>query len=243
MFSPDIMAMAAFYHSVQGEMVRRVLQKPITRFIRLGQTTPVGIGYTFPFIEDPRVLHVVPSLMACPDYRLDSLPPRSCIADLCELPFEDEAIDRLLVIHALEYSSCMLEMLGECWRVLEPGGTMLLVVPNRRGFWSMGEQTPFGYGHPFHPMQLTHMLVMNRFKVTTSQTALFLPPSENAIILKTSALFEWVGRYVLPAFQGVLVVEARKDVFALIPPASTELTIKKLIAPAVKTAISRHPRG
>ena len=49
-----------------------------------------------------------------------------------ELPLPDAALDRVLMVHALEYAENPRETLMEAWRVLAPGGRLVIVVPNRR---------------------------------------------------------------------------------------------------------------
>ncbi|MBL0317913.1 MAG: methyltransferase domain-containing protein [Alphaproteobacteria bacterium] len=240
MFAPDIMALSAFYHSHPGELVHRVLVSYVQKFCRGHHVPTVGIGYTLGVVEEAKAFHIIPAHMVHPEYSLSTSPLRCCIADTCELPIENESLDRLVLLHALEYSNCMPEFLAECWRILEPGGKMLVVVPNRRGFWSHGDQTPFGYGHPFHPMQLSQLLNLVRFRVTGLNTALFYPPTENVILLQAAPIWEWIGKYIMPAFQGVLIMEAKKDVFALNPPIQSEFSLKRLVGPAVKPIVGRN---
>jgi SAM-dependent methyltransferase len=60
-----------------------------------------------------------------------------------------------LLVHALEHAENPREMLMELWRVLAPGGRLVIVVPNRRGMWARFEHTPFGTGRPFSRGQIT----------------------------------------------------------------------------------------
>src|SRR5947207_8712583 len=52
------------------------------------------------------------------------------------LPLGDAAVDRVLLVHALEMSRDAEALLREAWRVLAPGGRLLAVIPNRRGIWA-----------------------------------------------------------------------------------------------------------
>ncbi len=57
----------------------------------------------------------------------------SALVDPLLLPLDDATVDRVMLVHALEASESAEEMLEECWRVLAPGGRLLVVAPNRRG--------------------------------------------------------------------------------------------------------------
>ena len=57
-------------------------------------------------------------------------------------------------------------MLAEVWRVLTPGGRLLVVVPNRAGLWARMENTPFGYGRPFSRKQLSRLMRDMQFSPT-----------------------------------------------------------------------------
>ena len=69
-----------------------------------------------------------------------------------------------------------LETLREIWRILAPGGTMLLIAPNRRGVWARSDATPFGHGRPFSRGQLTQLLRDALFAPIGWSEALYMPP-------------------------------------------------------------------
>lgn len=80
-----------------------------------------------------------------------------------ELPLPDSSIDRVLMVHSLEFAESPRETLKELWRVLAPGGRLVIVVPNRRGVWARMEHTPFGSGRPYSRGQLTSLLRETNF--------------------------------------------------------------------------------
>ena len=53
-----------------------------------------------------------------------------------DLPLPDLSVDRIVLVHALEMSDDAPSLVREIWRVLAPGGRLLLVIPNRRGLWA-----------------------------------------------------------------------------------------------------------
>jgi SAM-dependent methyltransferase len=50
-------------------------------------------------------------------------------ADLTNLPFDDESYDVMICSHVLEHVPDDRKALGEMWRVLKPGGQLLVMVP------------------------------------------------------------------------------------------------------------------
>src|SRR5690606_12999152 len=138
-----------------------------------------------------------------------------------ELPLADAAIDRMLVVHALEHSENPREALLEVWRVLAPGGRLVLVVPHRRGLWARFEHTPFGTGRPWSRRQLTSLLQETGFTPVRWADAMHFPPFRRPSLLKFHPVLERAGRRFWPIFSGAIIVEAEKRLYqGLTAPAS-----------------------
>src|SRR5882757_4392037 len=56
-------------------------------------------------------------------------PALATLVDEFSLPLPDAAVDRILVVHALEMSDDPEGLLREVWRVLAPSGRVMAVVP------------------------------------------------------------------------------------------------------------------
>ncbi|MBY0339346.1 MAG: class I SAM-dependent methyltransferase [Acetobacteraceae bacterium] len=132
------------------------------------------------------------------------------------LPLPDRSLDRLLLVHALEASEQTRALLRECWRVLRDDGRLLAVAPNRLGWWSFFDHTPFGQGRPYSPGQLKGLLEAQLFHVRRRDSALCVPPFPWHFALKGAAAWEVAGRAV-PRFAGLVLLEAEKDLFAALP--------------------------
>jgi hypothetical protein len=91
---------------------------------------------------------------------------------------------------------------------------LLIVTPNRRSVWARIDATPFGHGRPYSRSQLERLLVESLFTPVSWGTALHMPPINRGIFLKSAYVWERLGRTLWPAFGGVLLVEARKEVMA-----------------------------
>src|SRR3712207_1485448 len=77
----------------------------------------------------------------------------STLVDPLAMPLPDASIDRVLVVHALESVESPSELLHEIWRILTPGGRIIVVAPNRRGVGARVDPTPFGPRPPFRRPQ------------------------------------------------------------------------------------------
>ena len=126
----------------------------------------------------------------------------------------------MLLVHSLEHAENPRETLMEIWRVLAPGGRLVIVVPNRRGVWARFEHTPFGTGRPYSRGQLTALLRETNFTPGAYAEALFFPPSIHRSTLRLYKLFESAGRRFSPMFAGALVVEAQKRLYQGLPVAA-----------------------
>jgi SAM-dependent methyltransferase len=126
----------------------------------------------------------------------------------------------MLVVHCLETSEHGRSLLREIWRVLSPEGRLMIVVPNRRGVWARFDVTPFGHGRPYSQPQLERLLTDALLTPVEWGAALHMPPIDNRLVLRSAMSLERLGARMSPAFAGVLIVEARKEVASpLIEPA------------------------
>ncbi len=146
----------------------------------------LGIGYPTPYLglfreEAERCLAAMPAtqgVIRWPSTR----PGLVALVEEDELPLTDAAVDRLLLVHALEMSSDPTELLREAWRVLAAGGRLMAVVPNRRGLWARMDTTPFGQGRPYSRSQITQLLRDAWFTPTGWDEALYVPPCRPQLV-------------------------------------------------------------
>ena len=106
-------------------------------------------------------------------------------------------------------------LLRELWRVIMPNGRLLIIMPNRRGLWARAEQTPFGFGRPFSSNEINKILSGAMFEAISRSNILYTPPW--SYLIKTSPLWEKIGRHLCPSFAGLLVIEARKSLYSISP--------------------------
>jgi SAM-dependent methyltransferase len=154
------------------------------------------------------------------------------------MPLPDAAVDRVLLVHALETSHDTGALLREVWRVLASGGRLLAVVPNRRGPWARMDTTPFGHGRPYSRAQITQLLRETWFTPVNWSEALYVPPIERGWFLRSAVAWERAGATISAPFAGVHIVEATKQVYRAIP-ARRE---KRQLVPALEPALAPSPR-
>jgi SAM-dependent methyltransferase len=203
----------------------------------------LGIGYATPYLglfreEAERCLAFMPAaqgVVRWPTVR----PGLAALVDDMELPLDDGAVDRVLLVHALEMSHDATALLREIWRVLSPSGQLLAVVPNRRGLWARMDTTPFGHGRPYSRSQITHLLREAWFTPVAWSEALYVPPIQRGWFLRSAVAWERTGATLSAPFAGVHIVQATKQVYRAIP-AKRE---RRALVSALKPALAPSPRG
>ena len=157
---------------------------------RLPEERLVGLGYAVPYLErfgadTERTFAFMPAGQGAVNWPMAELSSTALVFDE-ELPLPDSSIDRVLMVHSLEFAENPRETMKELWRVLAPGGRLVIVVPNRRGVWARMEHTPFGSGRPYSRGQLTALLRETNFTPGASAEALFFPPSKLKMVLQAA---------------------------------------------------------
>ena len=211
-----------FYRTRHGAVAASLLRERLSLFWPQARGLRVlGIGHARPFLplwheEASYCLDMVTSLPSDGAWS-GARGGRSAVVDEEALPFPDLSVDRILLIHGLEVADDAQRLLRECWRLLRDDGRLLVVTPNRVGVWAHVEATPFGQGEPYTQGQVERLLRAGMFTVERRDTALFLPPVDNAFLLGLAAFADRVGRVVSPRLAGVQIVDAVKDVYAALP--------------------------
>src|SRR5271169_1653075 len=126
----DVVDLRNFYAQYLGVVARRLIGRGIRdRWSDTSGLRVVGIGYATPYLglfreEAERCLALMPAaqgVVRWPSARAGL----TALVEEDELPLTDSAVDRMLLVHALEMSPDPAELLREAWRVLAGGGRLL----------------------------------------------------------------------------------------------------------------------
>lgn len=221
MLLPDIIQLKQFYAGRLGQSVAALVTQAIMRlWPSANNDAMLVMGFGAPFIKS-YLPQATPLVMAMPAeqgaaaWPVDK-PNHVILTHDAELPLQNNSINRVLLVHSIEYSEHLNAMMQEVWRVLVPGGRVLAIVPNRMSFWSGSARTPFGFGRPFNGLQLRGLLSQHNFTVVRSASALFAPPMLASISSRASFRLEKIGAMLWWFLGGVLIMEAEKQLYASI---------------------------
>lgn len=241
----DIAELRDFYETGLGRTVKRLLRYRVAQlWPDVTGMTVAGIGYAVPLLrpwkdQARRTIALMPAQQGVIHWPHEG-PFRTLLADEAALPFPDASIDRLVLLHALECSESLRQMLEECWRVLAGTGRLLVIAPNRRSVWARVEGTPFGTGHPYSVRQLRHLLGQHHFTQMRTERALYLPPLNSPFLLQAAGGLEGFGHRWCNRLSGVVMVEACKQVYAIRPQGKRQFSPARILAGSLKPA-TVHP--
>jgi len=242
----DVLALTEFYRTPVGQVARRFIRLRVRELWPDGTGWVVAaLGFVTPYLrtylsEAERVMAFMPAAQGAAFWPREG-PNVVALADETELPMPDMSVDRVLVVHGLEFTEHPAEMMREIWRILRPEGRVVIVVPNRRGLWAAADSTPFGFGHPYSAGQLRQLMTETMFEPQRTAHALFIPPLRSRFSLAWAPAWERVGRRWCTAVSGVSLVEARKSVFAsLRVQPKWQRVPRRLLAPVPEAATPRE---
>lgn len=214
----DVVDLKSFYASPLGAVAKRMVLRAVRqRWSDLQGLALLGLGYAVPYLDDlregtERTIALMPARQGVVAWPPDQLSLASLV-ETSDLPLRDSVVDRILLVHALETSDDPAGLMSEIWRILAPGGHIMMIVPNRRGPWARLDTTPFGHGQPFSKRQLTELMRRALFTPTHWSEALFVPPLQRKFFLQTAGIWERIGANLPLPFAGVYVIEATKQVY------------------------------
>jgi SAM-dependent methyltransferase len=215
----DVRELRAFYYeSALGRSVQHTVRDQVNSlWPNTKRQTVVGYGFATPllrpFLEDARrVTALMPARQGVMHWP-PGAPNCSVLCEETRWPVETGSVDKLLVLHGLDTSEHSAAVLEECYRVLEPAGRAIFIVPNRASLWSRREGTPFSFARPYTAGQLESRLKWYGFLPEHHVTALYQPPWSSRFWLRMAVPLERVGQSI-PSWRGggVLILEVSKQI-------------------------------
>jgi SAM-dependent methyltransferase len=218
----DIVDLRGFYASGLGAVVRRLILAAVqARWENVSGLAIMGLGYATPYLgpfreKAARTIAFMPGGQGVVNWPSTGL-SASALVDPVELPLREGSLDRIILAHALEVAHNPGELMAELWRVLSPGGRVIVIAPNRAGLWARFDWTPFGQGQPFSRSQVSALMRQAQFTPVHWGEALYVPPVSSRLLVKSAVSIDRVcARLNLP-FAGVHVIEATKQVWRPLP--------------------------
>lgn len=227
----DVVDLRDFYARPLGEVARRILRAKLrARWPQVNGLRVLGVGFASPYLgifrdEAERLLDFSPAQQGVIAWPPEP-PHASALVEADMWPLPDAAVDRIVMVHALESNGAAGEALQEAWRCLAPGGRLVVIAPNRRGAWAQMDTTPFGHGRPFSRSQLTDLLREALFTPEGWDAALYMWPVERGLLLRSAFAIERFGATLRSPFAGVHIVEATKQVMRPIPARSARRVVR-----------------
>lgn len=219
----DVIELRKFYYTqALGRVVQKVLRDRLTQLWPASQCagmTVAGYGFAAPLLRPylgraRRVISLMPrpqGVMAWPA----GAPNCSVLSEEAAWPLDTGSVDRLILLHALETADHPNAVLSEAWRLLGPGGRMLVMVPNRAGLWARSDATPFGFGRSYTAGQLESQARGAGFVTERTGAALYIPPSDRRFWLRSAQMWERAGTRISQVLvAGVLFSEFTKQIHA-----------------------------
>lgn len=217
----DAQQLVNFYSSSLGGKVKKRIFKKISSFLRpLAGEVWLGMDYALPYfdqVKEREGLKCALAFMSMRQGAVQAWPHReeSCtaIVDPEMLPLAESSVDKILLIHCLEFSKNPHLLLEELARVLKTQGEMVIIVPNRLGIWAHAEGTPFGYGVPYSQYQLLKLLHQCNFSVESLHTCLHFSPYKKGFFNFFWKRYSYLLAQFLPFFGGVWVAHVKKQIW------------------------------
>ena len=243
MFWPDVIDLKLFYASRLGQIASREIRAAMAEiWENTHDENVLGIGYTQEFLEPYReksshIISLMPASQGAIHWPAGG-PNLTFLGDEAEIPLPDESIHKVLLVHAMENSEQLRHMMREIWRVLVPGGCLLVIVPNRRGAWARVPRSPFAHGSPYSAPQLSTVMRDHSFTPYHARHVLYTPPSSREFLLKSSPLFETIGKRFFSMFSGLILMEGEKQIYAPSKPAAVRKKRSQSYVPATQPVMT-----
>lgn len=240
---PDVLTLHRFYQTSMGQSASQLIHQSLAPLWSAPHTPLYGLGFALPYLaldkqsrqnqQEPDQIHSHFALMPAAQgvFHWPTMQESSTVlVDEFHLPVADSSVERLLMMHAIEHCDRPAHLFREIWRVLAPGGQVIVVAPNRRRTWSALDTTPFGHGQPYSRNQLSALMANQMLPPEKWDTALMVPPLFWPGTSRLMRVMEKGLHSLGKNMGGALVVSARKQVYGTLLEAKTKLRAKPALS-------------
>ncbi len=238
----DVVDLMRFYGSPLGGLAQAMIARRLTAlWPDVAGLDLLALGYATPYLAPyrasaRRVVAAMPASQGVQRWP-DGGRVGSVLFEEDRLPFCDAVFDRALAVHLLEESEALQPLLREIWRVTAPEARIVVIAANRMGLWARAESSPFGQGRSFSRLQLGRLLRDAMFEPVHWTRALHAPPLAWGPLVSAAPTWEGVGDRIMPAFGGVVLIEAIKRVAAESPRGGRRLVFAPATVPGGAPAL------
>ena len=235
----DILKLRNWSHTSVGSMASRTVNHALEKACadRRGQRILL-LGFTAPYVhlweKEAHVTMAYPSWMGAVPWPESGL-NQSVLVHEDSLPFQDETFDVIIVSHVLEHSFHEDGVMREIWRTLKSeSGQLIILTANRLSNWSRRDAlSPLASGRPYTGLQVSRLVRDANLTELSQRSILHTPCLGFEMLLKQSSFFESVGQSVRSPFGGIMMTEAKKQMYK----GSVVRPLGKLIPKVVKPVL------
>lgn len=142
--------------------------------------------------------------------------------DYKQLPYETDSVHLVLVAHALEFYEEPLALLAEIYRVLKPGGQLIILGFNRWSSWSLVRWWKEYRGYPwlgaFHSIwRVRSWIDQIGYGVIANKSTFFMGPTKKRPSKKWLEMSEILGQVFIPKMGAIHLIYAQKKVAGITP--------------------------
>jgi|GEM_PF-1789770 len=229
-----------FYDTENGHIVRCLIGRQVIRNWKNISSGDIflAFGYGLPYLnyflkKTAYCFDLVPKEMGAASWKCsrgDSRKnkPQITLVNPIRWSFANNAATHLLMIHGMEFFQYPEKCLEEAWRVLNPSGELMLVIPNKYSPWMYIKNGLPGKEIDYSYLQIYQMLEHSGFDVVKTQGAVYFLPCLYKNNPTKEGVFAHIGKKLLNWWPGFWIITAKKKSLQTLP------LVKKKYKPSLK---------
>ncbi|MDI2090607.1 hypothetical protein [Commensalibacter oyaizuii] len=141
---------------------------------------------------------------------------QACCFLIESFPFQECSFDRIVYIYDDFITKDQFEqLLRSCWKTLDDSGKIIMLLPNKLGWWSLIDNLSLRYRNTFLMQKLNRILTQHLFRISHYERVLYFPPKlMNNMSLRSNRILEFLGLFFVPFLGGYHLIEIEKNLCA-----------------------------
>lgn len=139
------------------------------------------------------------------------------VGDAAALPLPDASFDLVAGVTVLCFAAAPEKIIAETFRVLKPGGRMVIGELNRRSPWAVVRkararlrESHYRQARFFRPAELESLMAAAGFEDVGYRTLLYFPPLNRSALLGRYRFFESAGKRLAPCSGAFVAIRGSK---------------------------------